>query len=155
MGSSNSKTNVKLVFLDVDGVLNSMDSCRAGTEIQDDKLKLLKKIIDCTGAEIVISSSWRLVDHELKQLSDALKTYNMEYIGITPKLFYRTDEIASFMKNYRKNNKDIYISHWIAIDDMKLSTWNAKMMKNHFVHTSLLRGLTEFDVEKAIKLLNT
>ena len=155
MGSSNSKTNVKLVFLDVDGVLNSLGSCRGGIEIQEDKLKLLKKIIDCIGAEIVISSSWRLVNHELKQLSDALKKYNMRYIGVTPKLFYRTDEIASFIKSYRKINKNIYISHWIAIDDINLSKWNAKMMKNHFVHTSLLRGLTEFHVEKAIKLLNT
>lgn len=154
MGSLGSKTNVKLVFLDVDGVLNNMDSCRSGTEIQDDKLKLLKKIINCTGAEIVISSSWRLVDHELKQLSQALKKYDMEYIGCTPKLFYRTDEIASFMKDYRKNNKDLNISHWIAIDDINLSKWNAKLMKDHFVHTSLLKGLTQFDVEKAIQLLN-
>ena len=78
----------------------------------------------------------------------------MEYIGCTPKLFYRTDEIASFIKDYRKNNKNINISNWIAIDDINLSKWNPKMMKNHFVHTSLLKGLTEFHVEKAIHLLN-
>ena len=156
MGASlSAKESVKLLFLDVDGVLNSMDSCRQNTEIQDEKLKLLKTIIDSTNAEIVISSSWRLNETELKQLEYSLNKYNMEHIGCTPKIFFRTDEIKAFMNNYLKANKNIKITNWIAIDDMDLNKYNPKMMDGHFVKTSLLSGLTQFDVEKAIKLLNT
>ena len=109
--------------MDVDGVLNTMESCRQNTEIQDAKLKLLKAIIDATNAKIVISSSWRLVDHELSELRAALNRYNLEYIGITPKKFIRTDEIKAFMDTYCKQN-DVKITHWIAIDDMDLIELN-------------------------------
>eukprot|EP01084_Bolivina_argentea_P173988 301382_1 len=153
MGSISSKSHVKLLFLDVDGVLNSMDSCRQNTEIQDNKLLLLKKIIDATDAKIVVSSSWRLIDTELKQLSDALNRFGMDYIGCTPKLFYRTDEIKSFLLSYSKKN-NITVTNWIAIDDTNLIKWNTKLMKRHFVKTSLMHGLTKFDAENAIQLLN-
>ena len=55
----------KIIFLDIDGVLNSMDyfeqtkDCKGYTEINPEKVKLLKEIVDRTGAEIVLSSTWR------------------------------------------------------------------------------------------------
>lgn len=81
MGDSFSKSKEKLLFLDVDGVLNSMDN-GDGDTIEDSKVLLLKTIIDKTGAKIVISSSWRLIDRDLKELTTVLHKYNMDYIGI-------------------------------------------------------------------------
>lgn len=59
---------MKVIFLDVDGVLNSdeyFDKIRnlniegIECEIDIEKIRLLKKAIDETGAKVVLSSSWR------------------------------------------------------------------------------------------------
>lgn len=46
---------MKVIFLDIDGVLNT----NSDREISNDKLKLLSELVSKTGAEIVLSSSWR------------------------------------------------------------------------------------------------
>ena len=61
---------MKVIFLDIDGVLNSFQTFREiyyeheltgfrRVAIDIDKVKLLKEIVDNTGALIVLSSSWR------------------------------------------------------------------------------------------------
>lgn len=55
---------MKIIFLDIDGVLNSRayDRTRnrkAQTGIDETRLPLLKKIVEKTGAKIVLSSTWR------------------------------------------------------------------------------------------------
>ena len=49
----------KIVFLDVDGVLHSIFARTESQLFRSDCLKRLKKIIEQTGAKIVLSSSWR------------------------------------------------------------------------------------------------
>ena len=55
---------MKVIFLDIDGVLNSRryDAKRdknGNTNIDETRLPLVKRIVDATGARIVLSSSWR------------------------------------------------------------------------------------------------
>ncbi len=54
---------MKIIFLDIDGVLNSRqyDAERGTAEgnIDVSRLLLLKQLIDQTGAKIVLTSSWR------------------------------------------------------------------------------------------------
>ena len=62
---------MKVIFLDVDGVLNSEDDLRVFreknnitetilyAEVEDRPLKLLKELVEKSGAKIVVSSSWR------------------------------------------------------------------------------------------------
>ena len=57
---------MKVIFLDIDGVLNSdeyIDRAKNSQGIERhidiDKVKLLKKAIDETGAKTVLTSSWR------------------------------------------------------------------------------------------------
>lgn len=61
---------MKVIFLDIDGVLNSdtymekqLDNSSVGIESEIDPatLILLKKAVDTTGAKIVLSSSWRIM----------------------------------------------------------------------------------------------
>ena len=47
----------KVIFLDIDGVLNS--NCSTEPTIAEDMVKRLAYIVDKTGAFIVLSSSWR------------------------------------------------------------------------------------------------
>ena len=116
---------------------------------------MLKRIVNATNCQIAISSSWRNNPQELKELEDGLSSVGLNHIGCTPNLFARTDEIKLFLTIYHKELKSCnsYISHWIAIDDTSLDKWDPKLMKNHFVQTSLVSGLTQHHVKKAIQLL--
>ncbi len=62
---------MKIIFLDVDGVLNCHNTFKKQhekyiktgiweIEIELSKVKLLKQIVDNTNAKIVLSSTWRL-----------------------------------------------------------------------------------------------
>ncbi len=53
---------MKIIFLDIDGVLNSRTYDRKRnwneqTDIDESRLPLVKEIVDSTGAEIVLSST--------------------------------------------------------------------------------------------------
>ena len=83
---------MKVIFLDVDGVLNSdeyFDKVRnlkiKGIENQIDveKIKLLKKAVDETGAKVVLSSSWRFTLNE-QPLRDLLSRYGIGVYSRTP-----------------------------------------------------------------------
>ena len=55
--------DMKVIFLDVDGVLNSQQLFEKSEDAQlisvdEENIKNLKKIVDATGAKIVLSSSW-------------------------------------------------------------------------------------------------
>lgn len=59
---------MKVIFLDVDGVLNSNDYIEYTSknnvkgileEIDPKKIDMLKQVLNITGAKIVVSSSWR------------------------------------------------------------------------------------------------
>ena len=57
------RENIKVIFLDIDGVLNSLAYDRGRKEnnrnIDETGLPLIKRIVDETQAKIVLSSSWR------------------------------------------------------------------------------------------------
>lgn len=101
----------KVLFLDIDGVLNSNfwnDSHRAeisdGTLIDEEKIKLLAILVKETGAEIILHSGWRFwFDAELKplcteaaKLTALLAKENLYISGVTPDL--TTEEIRKTKK---------------------------------------------------------
>lgn len=162
---------MKVIFLDVDGVLNSqddlmvyreknnIDGCILYAEVEDRPLKLLKEIVDKTSAKIVVSSSWRIGCERsgresifgsvlYKKLVKRLKDYEMEVYDITPSLWtgtQRGDEIREWLSN----NK---IDNFIILDDA--SDMREYTEKENFIHTTYKRGLTEELKNKAIEILN-
>ena len=50
---------MKVIFLDVDGVLNSGQTLVSGFDLYKDYLLNLKELVNKTGAKIVLTSSWR------------------------------------------------------------------------------------------------
>lgn len=156
---ANDNDGVKIVFLDVDGVLNSQKTVFTMQlyVLEDDKLERLQKLINTTNAKIVISSTWRYSPNAKNRLLDALKQRKIfkNYIGDTPNFsgdrsLKRTDEIETFLVGFEQK-----ISQWIAIDDMKLHEMNPKLMQGHFVHTSIEDGFTDEHLKQAIQLLQT
>jgi hypothetical protein len=141
---------LSIIFLDIDGVMNNSKSWKLPLEKQilDGKVKLLKKIVDETGAEIVISSSWRHYGKHMKIIKEALDKYDLSVFSITPTLngeSKRGDEIRQWLKFYPKSTK------FVILDD---DTDMCEYRKTHLIKTNYDIGLTEKQVEKAIAMLN-
>ena len=61
---------MKVIFLDVDGVLNCRSSesrCQCFIGIDKDKVKRLRTIVERTGAKIVLTSTWKLRWHKVEK----------------------------------------------------------------------------------------
>jgi hypothetical protein len=83
---------MNVVFLDIDGVLNSHDWYkrrpsreRPINEIDPDAAARVQRLCDETGASIVVSSTWRLI-HQLNALRSVFKARGLTapVIGKTP-----------------------------------------------------------------------
>lgn len=156
---------MKIVFLDIDGVLNSDDWYKSGeakkayekTKIVSDyhfdpnAWKLVEKLLIETGAKIVLSSSWR--NYNLEATLNDFKGTNFEVlnkyiVGITPRsaLRHRGNEIKTFIET-----TDIKIDKYVIIDDD--TDFNTEQLP-YFVRTDWFHGITEENYKKAKKILN-
>lgn len=153
---------MKLLFLDVDGVLNST---RFSYELSNNELEIYKSlsfpldsfdyraielvnyIIDNTDAKLVISSDWRFDD----ELEPCLKYHGLKYeiYGKTPydKHYRRNIEIETFILNESEK-----IESYCIIDD--IDDWFNDEQLKHMVKTSTYEGLTKKLADKVIKILN-
>ena len=151
---------LKVVFLDIDGVLNSRqyDLCRGDNEgnIDLSRLSLIKQLILCTGAEIVLTSTWRIHWDPNVEKSDSIGK-EMEEIflrnGIS--LYDKTPEInndrVKEIKSWLEMHHDV--AGFVIIDDMKFGwgEFEANVIKTDY---RIGRGLEMQHVETAIKLLS-
>ncbi len=156
---------MKILFLDVDGVLNckhTKESFAGYVFVSDDKIRLLKRIIEATDAQIVLSSSWRegwfYKDHAphttsteldlFEALQDKLLDYDIEMLDYTAELGHRGLEIDAWLKGC----VDEEIKAYVILDDMD----EAELVphSSHLVQTDFYEGLTEKDVIMAIEMLN-
>lgn len=156
---------MKVIFLDFDGVITTPKSkCKLDPE----RMALLGRILDATDAKIVISSSWRRysLEETIKHITDASNffvggnpfPYPEAVVGVTERMYSfcypnnerhfglpRGCEIEHYLNQH--SNIDSYV---IIDDDQDMLLCQAE----NFVHTDGEIGLTEDDVEKAIKILN-
>lgn len=154
---------MKVIFLDVDGVLNSQDLFeRCGEElvpIDEENIKCLKKIVDATGAKIVLSSSWRYgwaqhsdeVQDWCQLLVDTLDRYQMKIIDKTAYFSSgrREDEIKDWLEQCEEN-----IENFVILDDGPYE-WHRHGYDKFWVKTDFCTGgLKEEHVQKAIAILN-
>ena len=142
---------MKIIFLDVDGVLNSFEDGYSFDLETDYHFKLLQKIVRDTDAKIVLSSSWRigLKWHRESVLIDRLKEYDMDIIDCTPILngCCRGDEIRKWLD---KTIEDI--EQFVILDD---ESDMAEFRETNLVRTDNRIGLQENDVRKCIDILNS
>ena len=82
---------MKVIFLDVDGVLNSNDwlennRVRKENSVNPEKVKLLAEIVQNTNAEVVLSSTWRYIpEHPMfMYLTDILGQSGIKIHSLTP-----------------------------------------------------------------------
>lgn len=146
-----------VLFLDVDGVLNSQESRALDPSHMPsaDALANLGHIVSTAGPlRVVLSSTWRLDAEPRLRLSEALRGIGIELAGDTPDLETsgdRVDEIISSLWETSSSGRDIL--PWLAIDDMDLLYMNPKLHPDAFVRTDDRVGLTRAKAEEAVEKL--
>ena len=161
---------MKVIFLDVDGALNSEDDlmvyreknnikgCIFYAEVEDRPLKLLKELVEKSGAKIVVSSSWRIGCKRsgresifgiglYKKLVERLKDYEMDVYDITPSLSgkQRGDEIREWLQTCESD-----IENFVILDD---DADMCEFTETNLVQTTYDHGLTEDIITKALQVL--
>lgn len=162
---------MKVVFLDIDGVLNSdlwnaihQTDIYNGRLIDEDKVKLLSMIIINTGAMIVLHSGWRFwlnknlqpIRKEADYLLSILNKYKINLYDITPDL--STEEIKKSKKFSLIKAKEIMmwlgehkeVNAYVVLDDLDLHNVE---ISQYQIRTDSKVGLTEIDVRQAIRML--
>jgi len=151
---------MKVIFLDIDGVLNSSVYDKERSEkdgnIDKTRLVLIKELIDKTGAKIVLSSSWR--NHWEKNPDECDKTgkeINADFNSVGLEIYDKT-----IKDGYRERSEEIRmwlndnpcIESFVIFDDNGYGWGN---LSNNFVQTNyrIGRGLEEEHINKALKLL--
>jgi hypothetical protein len=160
-------SSAKILFLDIDGVLNSAAWYARPRTGQGDLAHLdpvlvqrADEIARRTGAAIVISSAWR-IHHPLEELAPLLRTAGLgaTIIGKTPVIddgppegLVRAAEILRWLEGHTLRAHGLGaapVRRFAILDDLDdfgpLAPWH--------VCTSFEEGLTTADVERAVALL--
>ena len=158
---------LKLIFLDIDGVLNgssTKERIERYVGVDSNKLSLLKQILDATNAKIVLVSTWKeywYKEPQRKKKQDFLANYlDKRMSEFNLKISDKTDNYymvnrGEGIKEYIANLKHlgIEVSNYIIIDDEIFDYLSTKMTKK-LVRTSFKNGLQEKHVKKAIAMLS-
>lgn len=156
---------MKIIFLDFDGVITTPASCGC---LSAPKMQLVKKIVDATGAKIVISSSWRRRDVEstLEEITDSGNPFVNDtpflmpeaVVGITDRMYaFRFGDAAKHYRVYRGVEILRYLDEHPEVENYVILDDDADMLlpqKDHFIQTDGVEGITEEDAERAIRILN-
>lgn len=161
-----------VIFLDIDGVLNEEDYCDR-RKVHEERVERLAKIVHATGAEIVLSSSWRrgvinwfyyeddrYQNDPPSQLLTLLGKYHMSISDITADLYSghmaRPLEIRTWLTNRPE------LLNFVILDDEDFWSWNwlgrffvkTRIDKENGRHIEWIQGLNDENVQQAIEILN-
>jgi hypothetical protein len=144
---------MKIIFLDVDGVLNTPKLLKKfGLDFIDDvAVALVAWIVKETGAKIVLSSTWRVDNKNKRMVEQALAYRNLEIHDSTPIIYRsgwesaggveRREEIQAWLNNNQ-------VEKFAIIDDC-----NEASIEGSFFKTNEKIGLTVSIAEKIIEHL--
>ena len=160
----------KVIFLDVDGVLNR-HHWRYGTKekspmgyvgVGQKYLEILKQLVDATGAYIVLSSDWKMcfkdldcnpdtADEDGKYLLRRLQENGMTIVEKTDDRSVGDDYSTGRgygIRKYLKAHPEV--TNYVILDDCWFSDFTGSLLE-HFVY--LEYPLNKTSLNKAIKIL--
>ena len=166
MGVEGTTKVIRLVFLDFDGVLNSASYqrkisaeltdaeffTRSSKLLDSDAIERLNRVLSATGAQVVVSSTWR-VGMTVAALQSLLEERGFSGVvcGVTPRLHLeRGAEIASWLDERKDEPEHAEGVRFVIFDD---GEGMGDLVSRH-VKTDGEVGLTENDCERAIELLS-
>ncbi len=155
---------MKIIFLDIDGVLNcegSRSHCAGYRGIDDKKVETLAKIVKATGAEIVLISTWKdgwrkrdkahqgilanYLDKKLKK--QGLVVFDKTRDSDGEECFSRGEGISDYLENNDVEN-------YVILDDYQFDYDSCSLTENYVKTDNYNGGLTEELAKKAIEILN-
>ena len=150
--------SMKVIFLDVDGVLNNRHTrTRTGEGwcfVANFLVARVRKIVDATGALIVLSSTrrdeWNVEDEsrngsDFNELRAKFREFGMDFYDRTGawQMRGRGWEIMDWLERHEA------IESFVILDD-----WNdMEPVRDHLILTNPSLGLTEEQVQEAIEIL--
>lgn len=155
---------MRVLFLDIDGVLNSMAYFQriAGTrdglslpaftrsQFDPEAVEHLNRIVAKTECCVVISSSWRLA-YRRTQMYDLLREVGFKgrVLDMTPNLMtdVRAREIQAWLTEHREER---FVERFAIVDDNHDAGIG---YAPYFVQTEFATGLTEVHADKLIDIL--
>jgi hypothetical protein len=179
IATQDDKNDYPIIFLDFDGVLNTEkyycelkskglpSNDKYGQLFDPEAVANLRKIIDATGARIVVSSSWRYMGLNVLQrmwydrdlpgrivditplhlLDDKLRDTDLTQLDVLS--LCRGNEIKWYFDEVLDANSDSH--RFVIFDDLKEVL---PELQDHFIRIDPIVGITEKDVERAIEVVN-
>lgn len=173
---------IKVIFLDIDGVMNSWDEMRLlistneGKPIKDmdlpskSHMSCLKNIVNKTKAKIVLASSWRISLRRIQTLIDIFEKYNLTIYGYTCEGVDKSELLNTRwrkVEGFKKLKKGITydrgaeIAYWLSTHNnvskyVILDDESSDILPwhpNNLVQTSMEYGLTSEEAEKCLQIL--
>ena len=147
---------MKLIFLDIDGVLNSSTGKEPYvSDMEVEKLKLLKKLIDDSGSSgVVITSDRRYSKVDMEHKAEAFKQFGIDIVGET-----RRPNQHDFKDNRGKQILDYLLSSEEDIDRIVILDDNDDGISNLFGEVLILIndffGLNNDTYQQALDILNS
>ena len=155
---------MKVIFLDIDGVLNTPSSesrCGEYIGIDDEKVEKLKKIVKKTKAEIVLISTWKkywrkeeklkpLQDYSANYLDEKLAKQGLKAIDKTKdkaggRYLSRGEGILEYV--WRNN-----VENYIILNDCQFD-YDGCDLSDKLIKTNQTEGLTDISIYKACEIL--
>lgn len=146
--------NSKIIFLDVDGVLNSGEwidknpKLPSRERIDPAAVARVNNLIAKTGAKIVISSSWRTgflgLANGFSFLTEFFGKFGItQIVGMTPSFLGkpRREEIIAWLKEHP-------VASFVILDDDEAANVLGRQIRTHFED-----GLQDSHVERAVAVL--
>lgn len=159
---------MKIIFLDIDGVLDIFNTEELLQELLEPALLRLRRIVTETDAKIVVISNWRYGSEKYtdrirpesgfvqerenwKQLVEVFKEYDLEIYDVSPwddMLETRSEEIRQYL------NLHTDITHFVILDDCYFDRYEGyNELKSRLVFVDANKALQECDVELALSIL--
>jgi len=138
----------RVLFLDVDGVLNTSP---VGPPLQLPLLERLVGVVLYTDAYIVLSSAWRVLPELREKLLKALHQAGLKMDRVLGQTAVRLDAPRSHVHKQERAGQILdwldrhhhNVESWVAVDDEKLATQQGgDGLEGHFVQTDAAEGFT-------------
>lgn len=153
---------MKLLFLDIDGVLNkcmvvkiTIDGLTHEEVLEPKMINNLNKIVSETDCDIVISSSWR-IPYSLDKLRQILSLNGFQYsekiIDTTPRI--KTGKMSKFVSRGHEIDKWIRDNNFNGVFVILDDNSDMEHLKGNLIQTNTFEGLTSDITNRLIRKFN-
>ncbi|MEZ7892772.1 MAG: HAD domain-containing protein [Candidatus Wallbacteria bacterium] len=149
----------KVLFLDVDGVLNTSGKY-FNKDLNPECLRELQRVITSTGADIIVSSQWRCHNYLMVFLNELIEGMGGKIVGKTQQigLYQRIGEIENYLEYvqtpFRYAVIDDERKYFFEGDEKEILASTFDLHDHLVIVEDKTKGLTAAEANKLIDILN-